>query len=198
MGYTQFTIDKVQGLINKYNPKSVIDLGAQNNFAQPLLPAPYISEWYESKGIFYNCIDLNGENKAQQIDLSKEVLGMILPYQMLVDAGTQEHVSDEQGRFSWEAIYNCWKIKHDLLNVTGVMYNENPKTGNWPEHGRSYFTKEFYYGIISLAGYELLDIGEHAACNNFVDGWNVYATLRKISNKFPTIEEFKTLDLRLS
>ncbi len=200
MGYTTFTVEKLQAIIDKFKPKKVMDLGAQNLYNQPNIPAPYANEFYEPQNILYSCIDLSNENNSLLIDLSKPLTEIIYNgyFDLVVDSGTSEHVSDEQGKFSWESIYNCWKIKHDLLNVTGVMYSENPKTGNWPEHGRQYFTKEFYYGMISLAGYELLDIGEHAACNNIIDGWNIYCTMRKISNKFPTIEEFKTLDLRQS
>ena len=199
MGYTKFTKDKVQELINRYQPKYVIDLGDQMDYEQPLLPAPYIHPFFEKQGVQYVCIDLNGGNGALQIDLSKKLTDNI-PQRtfLLCDCGVSEHIGNDKSEFDWECIYNCWLIKHQLTNVTGIIYSENPKTNSWPLHGRQFYTKEFYYGMISLAGYELLDIGEHAACNNFVDGWNVYATLRKISNKFPTIEEFKTLDLRLS
>jgi hypothetical protein len=71
MGYTQHTKEVVEKYVKEFSPKNILDLGSQNDFSQPLLPAPYISEWYKSKGIFYECIDLNKENEAWAVDLSK-------------------------------------------------------------------------------------------------------------------------------
>ena len=194
MGYTQFTKGKVQYILDVFKPKSVIDLGAQNDFSQPHLPAPYISEWYRNKNIAYLCIDLNGENNAEQIDLSKPSFTVASGCDLLVDAGTSEHVGDN-GKFSWEAIYNCWATKNKLLNIGGIMYSENPKTGNWPGHGFNYYTQDFYKELVKISGYELLDIGEHPACNNKTDGWNIFATMKKVSDKFPTLKKFYKLPI---
>ncbi len=194
MGYTQFTKDKIELITERFEVNSVIDLGAQNDFAQPKLPAPYISEWYDKKGIAYTCIDLNGENGACVIDLSEPVEGIWNSYGLVVDAGTSEHVGDD-GKFTWEAIYNCWVTKHTLLDMGGIMYSENPKTGNWPGHGFNYYTQDFYNKLAEISGYELLDLGEHPACNNITDGWNVFCTMRKVSNHFPTLAEFKKLSI---
>ena len=65
MGYTSFSVEKLEGLIQKYKPTSIIDLGAQNMYNQPLLPALYASEWYQKQGIKYLSIDLNGENNSE-------------------------------------------------------------------------------------------------------------------------------------
>lgn len=74
------------------------------------------------------------------------------------------------------------------------MIHENPKTGNWPGHGAHYFTREFYYGLRDLMGYELIESGQHPAMGNDTDGWNIYAVLRKTENKeFITEAEFNTL-----
>ena len=43
MGYTGFTISLVETVLAQGEVKNVIDLGAQNNYAQPTLPAPYMS-----------------------------------------------------------------------------------------------------------------------------------------------------------
>lgn len=196
MGYTQFTKDNIQHLLEKYNPKDVIDLGDQNDYSQPNLPAPYISGWFEKQGIRYTCIDLNGGNGALIIDLSKELPdASINKSDMVFDCGVSEHISGEGAKFSWEAIYNCWKTKHDLLKVGGVMYSENPKTGNWPLHGQNYYTISFYLELKAMTDYEIIDIGEHPACGNFVDGWNIFCSMRKRSEKFPSLKEFKKLPL---
>lgn len=195
MGYTSFTIGKIEPLL--INVKSIVDLGAQNNYAQPNLPAPYISQWYDNKHILYECIDLSGENRALAADLSELLFVSTETFDLVVDAGTSEHVG-KGGAFSWEAIYNCWLNKHNLLKIGGLMYNENPETGNWPGHGFNYHTIKFYYQLAELTDYKILDLGEHPAMGNTTDGWNVFSILKKKSEKFPTLEEFIKMDIRKS
>lgn len=189
MGYTNFTKQLVKPYLRDI--QTVCDLGAQNDYSYPL-PAPYISEWYSDKE--YSCIDLNGENGAYTNDLSVLQNFSIRQVDLVCDIGTSEHVAPN-GQFSWEAIYNCWQNKHDLLKVGGVMVNENPKTGNWPLHGFNYYSKEFYSAFAAKSGYRILEMGEVPAMGNDVDGWNVYCVLLKISDKFPTLLQFKKLPL---
>lgn len=198
MGYTSHTISVLELIIKENDPKSVLDLGAQNLYNQPHLPAPYASTWYEKQGIRYECIDLNGENDAAVIDLGEPILALsIKQYDMVVDAGTSEHVG-KNGEFSWEAIYNCWKNKFMALRKGGIMYSENPKTGNWPLHGFQWYTEDFYQELDGLSGLCLLTYGEVCAMGNCTDGKNIWAIQRKTSNQFPSLEKFKTLSLKKS
>ena len=171
MGYTGFTVSKIEPLLVGLN-NTVIDLGAQNDYRGAVLPAPYISEWYRRMGYDYRCIDLNGENGAYKINLgvfdlweNKYELLNHTPVSLIVDAGTSEHVGKD-GRFDWGSIYNCWLWKHNLLMRGGIMYNENPKTGNWPGHGFNYYSIEFYRELERFSDYEIVDIGEHPAQHN--------------------------------
>jgi hypothetical protein len=193
MGYTHFTVSLVEPLLDKVT--SVVDLGAQNDYRQPL-PAPYVSEWYKSLGKRYESVDLSAENNCRVIDLSKPSK-WVNSVDLLVDAGTSEHVGDN-GKFGWEAIYNCWLNKHNWLRVGGYMVNENPKTGNWPGHGFNYYTQEFYTSLSAFGGYELMNVGEHPAMGNTTDGWNVWSIMRKVKDEFITLDQFKTLELKQS
>lgn len=214
MGITAVDISILERHIKLYQPRKVVDLGAQNNFSSGKLPAPYMSEWWKAKGVEYVCIDLNGENGALVGDLAKPfyLTNSILPdlhpelnnelkFDFVMDFGTSEHVTESgmdyvNGEFSWEAIYSCWKNKHNLLRTGGIMINENPETGNWPGHGFNYYTSEFYTGLCKLAGYTIEDIKPIPAMGNDKDGWNILCVLHKYSDKFPTLKEFQTLDLR--
>ncbi len=205
MGVTAVDVQILESLIRKYMPRKVLDFGAQNNFAQPLLPAPYMSEWWKAKGIEYDSIDLTAENGCTVKDLSQVFTAMdsVPKYDFVMDFGTSEHISDDgnsygTGKFSWQHIYNCWLNKHNLLHIGGIMVNENPKTGNWPGHGFNYYTQEFYFRLVKLAGYQIEIIQGIPAMGNVTDGWNILCVLRKFSNKFPSLEDFKTLDLRTS
>lgn len=179
MGYTNNSID----IVNKYlsNVKSVCDLGAQNNYSQPHLPAPYISEWYKSNAITeYMCIDLNGENDAKKWDLS-EPLKTTKTFDMVTDFGTSEHIKD---------LYECLANVNKLTKVGGIMVHENPKVGNWPKHGFHYRTMEFYKELVEACGYELLESFEHPAMGNTTDGWNVIAVMRKTKDGFISKDKF--------
>jgi hypothetical protein len=198
MGYTTFTKQLVSEYISEYRPKYVIDLGAQNDFSGPNLPAPYISEWYKSQGIQYECIDLNAENNAHVDDLSK-VFKQPNGFQwdLVCDIGTGEHVGDN-GKFSWEAFYNCWLNKWNLCTVGGLIISENPMTGNWPKHGFNYLDTDFYYELCRFANADLLDTGTQAATGNTIDGWNVWGVIRKYGDGFMSLDEFKTLPIKQS
>lgn len=204
MGVTQTDIPILETLIKNYDIKSVIELGAQQNYAQQNLPAPYMSEWWERKGIRYWSIDLSGENNALIMDLSarfdfagKVLYGIQREYDIVTDFGTSEHIGSV-GKFYWPAIYNCWINKFNLCKLNGHIISENPKTGNWPLHGFSYYTKEFYRQLEAVSDLGIILLDEVPAMGNKIDGWNILAIMVKTGNKFPTLEEFMQLDLRQS
>ena len=205
MGYTSFDIPIVESILHWHNIKFVVDFGAQNNFSQPYLPAPYMREWYEAKGIRYQAIDLNAEDGCMVLDMSEPNHDKLdsLNADLLCDMGSSEHVSDDKisygtGKFSWDHIYTCWLNKHKILKVGGIMFNENPKTGNWPGHGFNYYTQDFYRRLAQLAGYRIIMLQDHPAMMNIKDGWNVVCVMQKTAANFISLEAFKTLDLRQS
>ncbi len=197
MGYTNETIARVERILNQYQINSVLDLGAQNNYSGTEQPAPYMREWYEKKGINYVSIDINGEHGALPFNLSKPITADLGKFDLVVDAGTSEHIG-EDGKFDIFAIYNCWKTKHHLLKYEGIMINENPKSGNWPGHGFNYYTEFFYRTLAGLCNYEILELGEHAAMGNVTDGWNVHSILLKKDHTFPRIEDFELCQIQLT
>lgn len=180
MGYTGKTFEAMHEIRVKFNPKTVCDLGAQNNYDQPKLPAPYTSQWWLSKGIKeYMCIDLNGENEAKKWDLS-EPLKTNKTFDLVVDAGTSEHVKD---------YYQCLANIDKLTKVGGIIYRENPMTGHWPGHGYHYVTEQFYQELAPLAGYELIRLETHFAMHNYESGGNIIAVMRKTKEGFITREQ---------
>ncbi len=206
MGYTQFTVDQLEEIISNHSPKTILDFGAQNMYNQPELPAPYAKEWYENeKKMKYVSIDINNEHGAIAVDLSKPLLDqtklderLIDQYDLVVDAGTTEHVGVD-GKHDTEAFYNAWKTKYDLCKNGGIIYSENPKTGSWPCHGFNYHTLEFYHQLGIALGCQILSLGEHAACHNIIDGWNIYCSfIKPTATPFISLEEFKKLTYKLS
>jgi hypothetical protein len=194
MGVTSFS----KQLISRHKRNTVIELGSQNIYDGQYPHGTYASMFYMALGFTkYSSIDLNGENFSLKLDLSIDQ--KFKPeWDMVTDFGTSEHVGVAHGKWDWRPIYYCWKNKHNLLKVGGIMINENPKTGNWPGHGFNYYTKDFYEQLCKVADYKILEIGEFPAEGNTTDGWNVFCVLEKTGDKFPSLNEFKKLDIRQS
>jgi hypothetical protein len=204
MGITAKDVELLDEIIIRYRPKNVMELGAQNLYNQPKLPAPYAHEYYEPKGVKYSCIDLNGENNALKIDLGNSLIEeekkvSIHPgiYDLVTDFVTSEHIG-KSGAHKIESYYNCWKTKYDLCEVGGIILSENPKTGNWPGHGFNYIDVAFYHKLCNLLGAQIIHIEEHAAMGNVTDGWNVICIFIKPDREFISLEEFKTLGVKTS
>jgi hypothetical protein len=199
MGVTDFSIKLLETAMQHTTVKRVVELGAQNLYTAGKDYGKYADHYYKLLGIEYTCIDVSKENSSLSWDLSRPVndFGQAIGFDLVTDFGTSEHVGDD-GKFGWEAIYNCWLTKHRLLRIGGVMVSENPKTGNWPGHGFNYYSLEFYSKLQAIAGYTVIDIGENAAMGNITDGWNVYCIMKKTSEVFPTLEQFMTLPLKTS
>lgn len=214
MGYTiQDT-----ALIEKYleGVKSVLDVGSQNDYRTGEANPPFVDKsFYAPLGITdYTCVDLAGDNNALQLDLSHPVT-LYRQFDLVVDGGSGEHIVQMKGYekspfhdgyinsiYPTEVenielgYYNGWLNKHNFLKVVGIMINVNPKTENWGGHGYTYLTEQFYKDLAANSDYEILELGEWAACGNTVDGWNIYCVLRKKSESFPSFETFKTFDYK--
>ena len=199
MGYTNETFGRIIPILQQNQIKNVLDLGAQNDYTQPVLPAPYTKDWYLAHGCNYTAIDISGENGSFPFDLGQPVDDTLMgAFDLIVDAGTSEHVGRD-GKHHPEAIYNCFKNKHDMCAVVGFMVAENPKTGNWPGHGFNYFTKSFYMRLATKCGYKMLDLGEHAAMGNITDGWNVHCILQRVTAEpFISLERFNECGIELN
>jgi hypothetical protein len=210
MGYTQFSKQLIEPYLSKV--KSVLDFGSCNDFSTGEMPPLFISEWYKSKGIEYSSIDLAGDNNSLQLNWCYPIT--YLPqFDLIVDAGSSEHsaIANEYTNVQYnkninsiypkgeinidEGYYNCWLNKHNLCRIGGLIISENPKTNNWGGHGYSYISTEFYTELVKVADYEILELGEHPAMGNDIDGWNIFSVLIKISDKFPDFETFSTLPI---
>lgn len=196
MGVTAHSIKLIEKALSLISVTEVMELGSQNMFDRNYGEAklhdglhcnnPYASEYYNSKGIKYNCIDLNGENGALQYQLEEPVKHG-KKYILVTDFGTGEHVRN---------VYNVFKTIHDLLEEGGVCVRENPKTGSWPGHGFNYMTADVYKSIANANGYKIIELHEHAAMGNVTDGWNVCCIYQKMED-VPFMNEgvFKLLNI---
>lgn len=198
MGITTSTAQLLERAIKQFNPKNVGEYGSQNLYLDGMLENPYANIFYEKHGIEYTCFDLSKENNCLVYDLTFPLPAEFNErFDMVTDIGCTEHYGRE-GKHHMEGLYISWLNKHSILKNGGVMVNENPESGSWPLHGFNYYTEEFYRNLCAFGGYEIIELGRQAAMGNITDGWNVYCVLKKISNEFITLEEFKTLGIKLS
>lgn len=193
MGLTKHSFD----LMNKHcnlTTGTMLELGDQiiywgNDYGT------YSTPWFQKNfpSLEHICIDIKPEKYAVAKDL-RVSLGMG-EFDYVTNFGTTEHVA--QGKEG--GLYEAYKNVHEACKVGGVMIHENPKTGNWPGHGDHYMTKDFYTKFALITGYEILELGEHAAMGNSIDGWNIYCVLRKVNDTgFCTKAAFNLLDFRTS
>ncbi len=215
MGYTSFTKQLVQKVLDSNKIESVIDLGSQNDYELPMDKPLFISDWYASKGINYTCIDLAGDNGALRLDLSNPLfpigLSVADAVDLVVDAGTGEHlvqmeeyesVSFHEGHIHSvyptkiksieQGYYNGWENKFRLCKIGGHIVSENPKQGHWPSHGYTYVDFNTYWQLSRVSGLYIVEIGEHPASGNAETGMNIWCVMKKVYDHFPTFEKFKS------
>lgn len=174
MGVTQKSIQLIEEVLKTNKVQGICDLGAQNDYRDIVIKInpvkyPYISEWWENKGVQYLSIDLNGENGAVKWDLDKP-LPTQMKFDLVCDFGTGEHTRNFE---------SCMTNIHNLVKLGGVVIRENPLVDNWPAHGFNYVDANFYQELAELNGYEILKLETHAAMGNIIDGWNQICVYRK-------------------
>jgi SAM-dependent methyltransferase len=180
MGYIQSSLESVINILNTGKLKSVCDLGAQNNYTVPYLPAPYMSEWYKKREVDYMSVDLSGENDSKTWDLCEPVK-TTKKFDLVTNCGTLEHVKD---------LYQGFANMDKLCKVGGLLLNENPRTGNWPQHCYHYFDEKFFLDLAIQADYEIVEIKNTVSAHNYETGNNVFALFRKKKEGFIERENF--------
>lgn len=190
MGITKTSLDRLNNHQVLDKGAKMLELGAQNVYDSENY-GKVAKDIFEAIGIIHTSIDIKAHQGAIEADLREPITFTKSKFDIVTDYGTTEHVEGN--------LYEAFKNIHNLCRKGGVMIHENPKTGNWPEHGFNYYTQDFYKELAKLAGYEILELTEEPAMGNHIDGWNICAVLKKTtSEKFISKEEFETLDYRTS
>ena len=219
MGITSSDVLLIEKAMQIKHVKNVIEYGSQNMYIDehrdPKKP-PFASDYYNSWGIPYHCIDLAGDNNAFKLDLSRPLPPHHIRYYLVTDFGTGEHiVQTEMVPYTFQEVgitsvypkqeptreeirkgyYYGWKNKHDLAMVGGLILSVNPKTGNWPGHGYTYIDKKFILALALMMGYKIHHLEEHAAMGNTTDGWNIESILEVTDDReFISFEDFQELE----
>lgn len=185
MGITQKSLDRLVNYIG--DGDIMLELGAQNMYDNNHY-GEIAGNVFKSKGILHYSVDIIEHQGASKVDLREhyEFNPNGFKAAIVTDYGTLEHVDG--------SLYVPLLNIHNAGYERAFMVHENPKTGNWPEHGRHYFTKEFWSALANACIYEVNELTEEPAMGNEVDGWNVCCVLRKSpDSKFITEEQFNEI-----
>lgn len=100
---------------------------------------------FEAMGIRHTSVDLNGEDGALAMDLSKPLdLGR---FDMVTNIGTSEHVRDQAP---------VWR--NAITAAQKVFVSITPHPGDWPGHGFWYPSADFYAQLAQRNAFDVIKL----------------------------------------
>ena len=185
-GYEKFDGLKICELGNQTLRSSGSEYGISNG-----IPACKTGkELFTCFGFQHTSIDVNGEDGALQIDLTKPIQDpkLLSNFDIITNSGTTEHVSDQ---------FECFKNLHNICKERGLFIhmvpsvkykNRDPLTGASIFHGRYNYDFDFFRGLSLACGYKILD-------ERIIRGL-VSVTMQKTSdNHFTSKQQFDVLPI---
>jgi len=183
MGITAMSLERLNKYIHPAD--NILMLGCQNlynseNYGQ------IAHEYFLDKVHSIKTIDICGCQGAEIMDL-REDLKFNREYSLILQHGTIEHCD-------CESLYQVFKNIHEACENRAIIIHENPRFNHWPEHGKHFFSVEFYAELAKICDYEVLELCEEPAMGNFETGMNVCCVLRLNDDaKFCTEAKFNKI-----
>jgi len=147
---------------------------------------------YTAREVQHTSIDLNGNEGALVINLDNPIPDYLLnKFDVVTNYGTVEHVNNQ---------FQVFKNIHDMTTQNGIMIHSFPPVGQWPEHCRYYYTREFVKQLAKLCNYEIISL---KVLKTFIekeykkkDNYDfIMVTFQKTSGKFATKDQFSKIPL---
>jgi hypothetical protein len=143
-----------------------IDEGFVNGVEHQSESNPSSRVFWQSLGFAYASIEFDGHRDSIAIDLNRDSVPekMRGAFQLLVNAGTTEHVANQD---------NAFKVMHDLVGKDGVMMHELP-AGGMMNHGIVNYNMKFFWHLCRENEYEAVRLkmsscGVNAVPQNIID-----------------------------
>jgi hypothetical protein len=186
MGITTDSLDRLKRH-NGVGELKMCELGAQNLYTNDDWYNRVAKDYFVENGVSHDSYDIIVHQGCAFMDLREPIASNLIGiYDVVTDYGTTEHVD---GNY-----YQACKNIHDLCKVGGLIFRDNPKTGNWIGHGCNYLNMNFYIELAKLCKYEILELTEHFAMGNVTDGCNICVALKKTTDSsFISEQEFNKL-----
>jgi hypothetical protein len=155
----------------------IAELGAQYTMGDEweFYGPPYFKDIFNDLDI--TSFDMTGENNSIIMNLSDPISDEYKnKFDLVTNFGTTEHVQNQ---------YICWKNIFDMTKYEGIVINEIPKKGNWPNHCKYYFDEDTFKSLKN--DFSIIDIQDI----NYGDNMDlIYCVLKKINSK-----SFKTKEI---
>eukprot|EP00434_Breviolum_minutum_P012090 symbB.v1.2.010661.t1/scaffold700.1/size171416/2 len=138
-------------------------------------PSPTLrtsKEVFESLGFRHTSLDINGDDGAVAVDLSRPLnMSLLGTCDVVTNFGTTEHVgeseyvnsleSDVELNDLWSSQYEAFRNLHKLVRRDGMIINMVPAAGCWPKHGLVEYEPRFFQSMAGAAGYEIINLSLH-------------------------------------
>jgi hypothetical protein len=138
--------------------RTMLELGNQE--LEPGSSERLAKRYFEALGVIHTSIDLNGQDGALIVDLSRPTdrLDWIGHFDAITNCGTTEHVDPH------DAQYEAFKNLHVWLRVGGISIHTLPdvdaleERGSWRGHCNNYYSARFVEMLAKENGYTILDL----------------------------------------
>jgi hypothetical protein len=127
--------------------------------------------FWQSLGFAYASLEFDGHRDSIAIDLNRDSVprNMRGGFQLLVNAGTTEHVANQD---------NAFKVMHDLVGKDGIMMHELP-AGGMMNHGIVNYNMKFFWHLCRENEYEAVRLkisscGVNPVPRNIIDSNRIY------------------------
>ena len=142
--YLDFIDECVAATLGELRGRRMLELGDQV-IDHEAIPEKTGKQYYENRGVLHTSFDLNGQNGALRVDLSRRIRkpAWLGAFDIITNAGTTEHVEP------FEAQYICFLNIHNCLRGGGVAVSIVPDVGEldrhgaWKDHCNHYYSHEF-------------------------------------------------------
>lgn len=155
VGYEEFDGLTMCELGNQRTKRSGMEYLKSNNIP----PYKTGKELFTCLGFQHTSVDINGEDGALPIDLTKPILDsdLLLNFDVITNVGTTEHVSDQIACF--KNIHNLCKERGLFIHIVpSIKYlNIDAATGITTLHGRYNYGFNFFHALANACGYKILD-----------------------------------------
>lgn len=172
--YDYYVKNYSAGNSKSFSDISMLELGNQTFQDKELISSlnlpGTVKEYWESKGIKHTSIDLNGEDGALSLDLSKPLPEKFYDaFDIVTNCGTSEHVDNQ---------FECWKNIHKCLKVNGFLLSANPETGMYNEkHCEWFYDMNFFQNFADKLSYKIYMLGRILFPYN--GGYVIFAAMEK-------------------
>lgn len=158
--YIRFIDDCIAGHLGDTAGIHMLELGNQHvDDKKGRIAEKTGKEYYTNRGCHHLSVDLNAEDGALPLDLSKRIDKPEWDgyFDVITNSGTTEHVEP------FESQYECFENIHRWQKLGGIVVHLVPdareldRRGRWKNHCNNYYTLDFFQALADANGYRMTE-----------------------------------------